>query len=116
MYTKVRDDLPARYVTNAKAPLLIANGCVIEGTVINSALSVAWEGRQGRGRQTHRHAGCAVIQKACRSITALRQAERHPLQRPFDRAAAYPIVIVKNVVIVAGPSCGRFPPFSNLTK
>ena len=39
VYTKVRDDLPARYVDECECSnSLIANGCVIEGTVINSVL------------------------------------------------------------------------------
>ena len=39
IYTKVRDDMPAKYGMNAKADnCLIANGCVIEGEVENSVL------------------------------------------------------------------------------
>ena len=39
IYTKIRDDNPTRYVGNAKAEnVLVADGCVIEGTVENSIL------------------------------------------------------------------------------
>ena len=39
VYTKVRDDMPTRYGENANViNSLVANGCVIEGTVINSVL------------------------------------------------------------------------------
>lgn len=40
IYTKVRDDMPTRYGTKSKVKnSVIGNGCVIEGTVINSVLS-----------------------------------------------------------------------------
>ncbi len=40
VYTKVRDDMPARYGENAKVVnSLVADGCVIEGTVENSILA-----------------------------------------------------------------------------
>ena len=39
VYTKVRDDLPTRYVEECECSnSLIANGCMIEGTVINSVI------------------------------------------------------------------------------
>jgi glucose-1-phosphate adenylyltransferase len=39
IYTKVKDEPPARYAEGAKASnSLIANGCIIEGTVVNSIL------------------------------------------------------------------------------
>ena len=39
IYTKVKDEPPARYTDGAKTSnSLIANGCIIEGTVINSIL------------------------------------------------------------------------------
>jgi len=39
LYTKVKDEPPARYAEGAKTSnSLIANGCVIEGTVVNSIL------------------------------------------------------------------------------
>ncbi|CAM3961595.1 glucose-1-phosphate adenylyltransferase subunit GlgD [Paenibacillus alkaliterrae] len=39
IYTKVKDEPPARYLENSKATnSLIANGCRIEGTVVNSIL------------------------------------------------------------------------------
>jgi len=39
IYTKVKDEPPARYMEGAKTGhSLIANGCVIEGTVVNSIL------------------------------------------------------------------------------
>ena len=39
VYTKVRDEVPARYIGDAKAAnSLVADGCIIEGTVENSVL------------------------------------------------------------------------------
>ncbi|MDD4851436.1 MAG: glucose-1-phosphate adenylyltransferase subunit GlgD [Gemmiger sp.] len=39
IYTKIRDDNPTRYLTGSKAKnCLVADGCVIEGTVENSVL------------------------------------------------------------------------------
>ena len=39
IYTKVKDEPPASYADGAKTSnSLIANGCIIEGTVINSIL------------------------------------------------------------------------------
>jgi glucose-1-phosphate adenylyltransferase len=39
IYTKVKDEPPARYAEGAKTSnSLIANGCIIEGTVVNSIL------------------------------------------------------------------------------
>jgi glucose-1-phosphate adenylyltransferase len=39
IYTKVKDEPPARYLEGAKVSgSIVANGCVIEGTVINSVL------------------------------------------------------------------------------
>lgn len=39
IYTKIRDDNPTRYISGAKAEnVMVADGCVIEGEVINSVL------------------------------------------------------------------------------
>jgi glucose-1-phosphate adenylyltransferase len=39
VYTKVRDEVPAKYVEGARASnSLVADGCIIEGTVENSVL------------------------------------------------------------------------------
>ncbi|RAP78691.1 glucose-1-phosphate adenylyltransferase subunit GlgD [Paenibacillus montanisoli] len=51
IYTKVKDEPPARYAEGAKTSnSLVANGCVIEGTVINSILF----------RGVHVHKGAVV--------------------------------------------------------
>lgn len=40
IYTKIRDDNPTRYINGSKAKnVMVADGCVIEGTVENSILS-----------------------------------------------------------------------------
>lgn len=40
VYTKIRDDNPTRYINGSKAKnVMVADGCVIEGTVENSILS-----------------------------------------------------------------------------
>lgn len=40
IYTKIRDDNPTRYINGSKAKnVMVADGCVIEGTVENSVLS-----------------------------------------------------------------------------
>ncbi|MBW7456712.1 glucose-1-phosphate adenylyltransferase subunit GlgD [Paenibacillus sepulcri] len=51
VYTKVKDEPPARYAEGAKmSNSLVANGCIIEGTVINSILF----------RGVHVHKGAVV--------------------------------------------------------
>ena len=48
IYTKVRDEVPAKYGFNAKVSnTLVADGCVIEGEVENSILSAG--SRSARG-------------------------------------------------------------------
>ena len=101
VYTKVRDDLPARYmgepqVTNS----LIANGCVVEGTVENSVLF--------RGVKIAKGAvvrNCVVMQDAQVQEGAEIDhciLDKQAVIRRNGRLigpSAYPIVIAKNVVI-----------------
>ena len=101
VYTKVRDDMPARFlgepeVTNS----LIANGCIVEGTVENSVLF--------RGVKIAKGAivrNCVVMQDAQVQEGAEIDhciLDKQAVIRRNGRLigpAAYPIVIAKNVVI-----------------
>ncbi len=101
VYTKVRDDLPARYVADSQCSnSLVANGCVIEGTVINSVLF--------RGVKVAKNAVVknsivmqdAQIQEGAEVDHCI--LDKQSVIRRNGRLiapAAYPIVIAKNVVI-----------------
>lgn len=101
VYTKVRDDLPARYVAESQCSnSLVANGCVIEGTVINSVLF--------RGVKVAKNAVVknsivmqdAQIQEGAEVDHCI--LDKQSVIRRNGRLiapAAYPIVIAKNVVI-----------------
>lgn len=101
VYTKVRDDLPARYVEGSRCTnSLVANGCVIEGTVINSILF--------RGVKVAKNAivkNSIVMQDATIQESAELDHCIIDKQSTICRngrliaPAAYPIVIAKNVVI-----------------
>ena len=101
VYTKVRDDLPARFmgapeVTNS----LIADGCVVEGTVENSVL---FRGVKIASGAVVRN--CVVMQDARVEEGAEIDhciLDKQAVIRRNGRLigpAAYPIVIAKNVVI-----------------
>lgn len=101
VYTKIRDEMPACYKGNAHAVnSLIADGCIIEGTVENSLLS----------RGVHVEAGavvknCIIMQDGYISENAYMENCIMDKQSTIKRNAkligpeAYPIVIAKNVVI-----------------
>ncbi|MGN1370236.1 MAG: glucose-1-phosphate adenylyltransferase subunit GlgD [Aristaeellaceae bacterium] len=101
VYTKVRDDMPARYGENAKVVnSLVADGCVIEGTVENSILA------RGVCVAPDAHVkNCIVMQDG--QIHAGAYIENCILDKQaiikrnarLIGPAAYPIVIAKNVVI-----------------
>ena len=101
MYTKVKDEVPARYEAGAKAVnSLVADGCIIEGTVENSVL---FRGvRVGKG---------AVV-KDCILMQSVEVQDGAQLSHVIsDKNAfikrdrrivgqeSYPVVIEKNAVI-----------------
>ncbi len=101
VYTKLRDDMPTRYVGDASvANSLVADGCVIEGKVINSVLF--------RGV---RIAKGAVVRNSIIMQDGEVQADAELDYCILDKQAvikrkgrligppAYPIVIAKDVVI-----------------
>ena len=101
VYTKVHDEVPARYMEGAHAAnSLVADGCVIEGTVENSVLF----------RGVHIAAGahvknCIIMQDGQVNSGAYIENCILDKQAVIKRNArligpdAYPIVIAKNVVI-----------------
>ena len=101
VYTKVRDDMPARYGENAKVVnSLVADGCVIEGTVENSFLA------RGVCVAPDAHVkNCIVMQDGQIHSGAYIEnciLDKQAIIKRNARLigpAAYPIVIAKNVVI-----------------
>ena len=101
VYTKVRDDMPARYVDeSACSNSLIANGCVIEGTVENSILFRGVHVAKGAVvknsiimQDAHIQEGAEIDHCILDKQSVIRRNGR------LIAPAAYPIVIAKNVVI-----------------
>ena len=101
VYTKVRDDMPARYGENANVVnSLVADGCVIEGTVENSILA------RGVCVAPDAHVkNCIVMQDGQIHSGAYIEnciLDKQAIIKRNARLigpAAYPIVIAKNVVI-----------------
>jgi len=101
VYTKVRDDMPARYGENANViNSLVADGCVIEGTVENSILA------RGVCVAPDAHVkNCIVMQDGQIHSGAYIEnciLDKQAIIKRNARLigpAAYPIVIAKNVVI-----------------
>ncbi len=101
VYTKVRDDLPARYMGDAQCTgSLIANGCKIEGTVINSVLFRGVKVAKGAVVKNSIVMQDAQIQEGAEIDHCI--LDKQSVIRRNGRLiapAAYPIVIAKNVVI-----------------
>lgn len=101
VYTKVRDEMPARYGDNASVVnSLVADGCVIEGTVENSILF-----RGVRIAPDAHVKNCIIMQDGQVHSGAYIENCILDKQATIKRnarligPAAYPIVIAKNVVI-----------------
>jgi glucose-1-phosphate adenylyltransferase len=101
VYTKVRDEMPTRYGENVNVVnSLVADGCIIEGTVENSILA-----RGVRVAPGAHIKNCIVMQDG--QIHAGAYIENCILDKQavikrnakLIGPAAYPIVIAKNVVI-----------------
>ena len=101
VYTKVRDDLPARYIDESQCTnSLVANGCVIEGTVINSILFRGVKIAKGAVVKNSIIMQDAQIQEGAEIDHCI--LDKQSVIRRNGRLiapAAYPIVIAKNVVI-----------------
>ncbi|MBR2943148.1 MAG: glucose-1-phosphate adenylyltransferase subunit GlgD [Clostridia bacterium] len=100
IYTKVRDDLPARYMGGQCSNSLVANGCVIEGTVINSVLFRGVKVAKGAVIKNSIIMQDAQIQEGAEIDHCI--LDKQSVIRRNGRLiapAAYPIVIAKNVVI-----------------
>lgn len=101
VYTKVRDDLPARYIDESQCQnSLVANGCLIEGTVINSILFRGVKVAKGAVVKNSIVMQDALIQEGAEIDHCI--LDKQSVIRRNGRLiapAAYPIVIAKNVVI-----------------
>ncbi len=100
VYTKVRDDLPSRYMGGQCSNSLVANGCVIEGTVINSVLFRGVKVAKGAVIKNSIIMQDAQIQEGVEIDHCI--LDKQSVIRRNGRLiapAAYPIVIAKNVVI-----------------
>ncbi len=101
VYTKVRDEMPARYGDHAQVSnSLVADGCIVEGTVENSVLS-----RGVRIAPDAHVKNCVIMQDGQVHSGAYIENCILDKQAVIKRNArligpeAYPIVIAKNVVI-----------------
>ena len=101
VYTKVRDELPARYLDNAKVlNSMVADGCIIDGTVEHSVLF-----RGVRIDKGARVRNCIIMQDS--HIEEGAQLENCILDKQavikrdgrLIGPSAYPIVISKNMII-----------------
>ena len=101
VYTKVRDDMPARYNNEGKSSnSLVGNGCIIEGTVINSVLFRGVKVAKGAVVKNSIVMQDAQIQEGAELDHCI--LDKQSVIRRNGRLiapAAYPIVIAKNVVI-----------------
>lgn len=101
IWTKLRDEMPARYLGEAKVNnALIADGCVIEGNVENSILFRGVHVRPGATVKNSIIMQDAVIHRGAElencildKQTTIREKVR--LIAPY----AYPIVVAKNLTI-----------------
>ena len=101
VYTKVRDDMPTRYVEGCECSnSLIANGCTIEGHVENSILFRGVRIAPGAVvrnsivmQDAHIQEGAEIDHCILDKQSVIRRNGR------LIAPAAYPIVIAKNVVI-----------------
>ncbi len=101
IYTKVKDEPPARYTSTAKVTnSLVAGGCYIEGTVENSILF--------RGVRVHRDVrinNCIIMQKseiAGNTIldTVICDKDVHITEKQLKGEVLYPTVIKKGTVLL----------------
>ena len=97
----MRDDLPTRYVEECECSnSLIANGCMIEGTVINSVIFRGVKVAKGAVVKNSIVMQDAQIQEGAEIDHCI--LDKQSVIRRNGRLiapAAYPIVIAKNVVI-----------------
>ena len=101
VYTKVRDDMPSHYIEGCECKnSLVANGCVIEGTVENSILSRGVHVAKGAIVRNSIIMQDGYIQEGAEIDHCI--LDKQSVIRRNGRLiapAAYPIVIAKNVVI-----------------
>ena len=101
IYTKIRDDNPTRYVTGSKVvDSILADGCVIEGTVENCVLFRGVKVAKGAVIKNSIVMQDAQIQEGAEIDHCI--LDKQSVIRRNGRLiapAAYPIVIAKNVVI-----------------
>ena len=101
VYTKVKDEVPVKYLENAKVEnSLLANGCIIDGEVTDSVLFRAV--RIARGAKVN---GCILMQDAevdedCILENVILDKNCHVRRgRKLIGSANYPIVIRKDFVV-----------------
>ena len=101
IYTKVRDDMPARYIGDSECDnSLIANGCHIEGTVINSILFRGVTVAKGAViKNSIVMQDAQILEGAEIDHCILDKQSTIRRNGRMIAPAAYPIVIAKNVVI-----------------
>ena len=92
VYTKVRDEMPARYGDNVTVVnSLVADGCIIEGTVENSVLARGVRiAPRCACEELHHHAGWSGAQRRFHRKLHSGQADGHQAQRAAHRPGGVP--------------------------
>ncbi len=100
VYTKVRDEVPARYLEGAQAVnSLVADGCVIEGTVINSVLFRGVRVRRGAVVRNSVLMQSVDIQDGVEVENVILDKEVTVRQGRLIGQKNYPIVIAKGTTL-----------------
>ncbi len=99
IYTKVRDEAPTRYAMDARASeCLIADGCILEGTVENSILFRGVRVRPGAVvRNCVLMQGTVVEENACLDSVITDKNVTVTAGRSVSGSLQYPVYVEKNV-------------------
>ncbi|NDL66352.1 glucose-1-phosphate adenylyltransferase subunit GlgD [Anaerotalea alkaliphila] len=101
VFTKVKDETPAKYNEEAEVNnALIADGCIIEGTVINSVLFRGVVVRKGALIKDSIVMQDSVIEEGANLERVILDKEVHVTQgKMLKGEATYPMIVSKNSVI-----------------
>ncbi len=101
IYTKIKDEVPAKYTTNANVKnSLIANGCVIEGEVENSVLSRGvYVGKGAKIRNSIIMQNSEVNQNADLEYVILDKSVNIRQGRKLIGNEVFPVIIRKGAIV-----------------
>lgn len=101
IYTKIKDEPPARYLENAKVTnSLIANGCIIDGEVENSIIFRSVKVRKGAViRNSIVMQSCIIEENVLLKCVILDKGVRITKDKQIKGDETYPLVIEKKAII-----------------